>query len=144
MVKKNFAEDTNINNIKQLLFKELRGNKELIEEGIGDSSSGSDDAPSEDNMEAEEICKLIPAVEKKIKNALKKYNQKKKNDKKNEKKKKNERRDSMKDKKPKIVEKKPTSEKDKKKKPVMVDACTQTDRSDFAIIKQRMLAKLES
>jgi hypothetical protein len=37
-------------------MRELTGNKDLIEEGNGDSSSGSDDAPSEDNFEVEEIC----------------------------------------------------------------------------------------
>jgi len=35
------------------LLKELTGNKELIETGDGDSSSGSDDAPSEDNLDIE-------------------------------------------------------------------------------------------
>lgn len=52
--KKKFKEDTF--SVKQLLLKELTGNQELIEEGNGSSSSGSDDLPSEDNMEAEEIC----------------------------------------------------------------------------------------
>lgn len=37
-------------------MRELTGNKELIEEGDGDSSSGSDDAPSEDNLGLDEIC----------------------------------------------------------------------------------------
>lgn len=54
------------------MLKELTGNKELIETGDGDSSSGSDDAPSEDNLDIDQICQLIPAVDKKLKNALKK------------------------------------------------------------------------
>lgn len=43
-----------------------------MEKGDGDSSSGSDDAPSEDNLDVDQICQLIPAVDKKLKNALKK------------------------------------------------------------------------
>ncbi len=43
----------------------------MIEEG-NQESSGSDDMPSEDNMDVEEICQLVPAVDKKLKNALKK------------------------------------------------------------------------
>jgi hypothetical protein len=43
-----------------------------MEKGDGDSSSGSDDAPSEDNLDVEQICQLIPPVDKKLKNALKK------------------------------------------------------------------------
>ena len=37
-------------------MRELTGNKGLIEEGDGESSSGSDDAPSEDNLGIEDIC----------------------------------------------------------------------------------------
>ena len=48
-----------------MLVKELVTNKELIEIGNGDSSSGSDAAPSEDNLEADEIKKYVPAVTKK-------------------------------------------------------------------------------
>jgi hypothetical protein len=33
--------------IKDLISEELKGNKELLEEGNGDSSCGSDDEPSE-------------------------------------------------------------------------------------------------
>lgn len=39
--------------VREKLLKELTGNKELIETGDGDSSSGSDDAPSEDNLDIE-------------------------------------------------------------------------------------------
>lgn len=58
--------------VREKLLKELTGNKELIETGDGDSSSGSDDAPSEDNLDIEQICQLVPTVDKKLKNALKK------------------------------------------------------------------------
>ena len=68
--KKNFQEDTFT--VRNFLMRELRENQDLIEDGNGDSSSGSDDAPSEDNLEVEEICQLIPAVDTKLKNALKK------------------------------------------------------------------------
>ena len=57
-------------------MRELTGNKNLIAEGDGDSSSGSDDAPSEDNLNIDEICQLIPAIDKKLKNALKWANMK--------------------------------------------------------------------
>ena len=70
MPSKKFTEDTL--EIKSQLLKELTGNEDLINKGEGSSSSGSDEAPSEDNMEAEEICQLVPAVDKKLKNALKK------------------------------------------------------------------------
>ena len=51
---KKFSEDTQV--IRERLLKELTGNKELIETGDGDSSSGSDDAPSEDNLDIDQIC----------------------------------------------------------------------------------------
>lgn len=35
--------------------------------GNGDSSSGSDSAPSEDNLDPEEIIKIMPVVDKKTK-----------------------------------------------------------------------------
>lgn len=55
-----------------MLIRELTGNQNLIEQGDGESSSGSDDAPSEDNLDLDEICKFIPPVDKRLKNALKK------------------------------------------------------------------------
>ena len=51
MPSKKFTEDTL--EIKSQLLKELTGDENLITNGEGSSSSGSDDAPSEDNMEAE-------------------------------------------------------------------------------------------
>ena len=50
-------------------MEELKANKELIQIGNGDSSSGSDDAPSEDNLAADEIMKIVP-VDKKTKKEM--------------------------------------------------------------------------
>lgn len=52
-----------------MLMEELKANKELLDIGEGDSSSGSDDAPSEDNLAAEEILKIVP-VDKKTKKEM--------------------------------------------------------------------------
>ena len=57
--------------IKQTLIAELRANKELLRAGNGDSSSGSDSQPSEDNLEATELVKNLPAVDKPLSMALK-------------------------------------------------------------------------
>lgn len=43
-----------------------------MKKGDGDSSSGSDSAPSEDNLNAEEIVKIIPIIDKKTKSDLQK------------------------------------------------------------------------
>jgi len=53
--------------LKGLLMDELRENRDLMKKGDGDSSSGSDDAPSEDNMKPDEIIKVLPVVDKKTK-----------------------------------------------------------------------------
>ena len=58
--------------MKTLLAEELKSNKDLISKGDGDSSSGSDSAPSEDNLKPEEIVKIIPVIDKKTKNDLQK------------------------------------------------------------------------
>jgi hypothetical protein len=42
-------------NIKNFISDEIKGNTELMKEGDGESSCGSDDAPSEDNLEIEDI-----------------------------------------------------------------------------------------
>ena len=57
--------------IKQTLIAELTANKELLRAGMGDSSSGSDSEPSEDNLEATELVKNLPAVDKPLSLALK-------------------------------------------------------------------------
>ena len=41
-------------------MNEFKTNKKLMEVGDGDSSSGSDDAPSEDNLKSEELQKQLP------------------------------------------------------------------------------------
>jgi hypothetical protein len=63
--------------LKSLLAVELKQNKALLEEGEGDSSSGSDGAPSEDNLKPEEIVKVIPVLDKKTKQDLNKGQKKK-------------------------------------------------------------------
>jgi septum formation inhibitor MinC len=141
---KKYSEDTQ--QVKDFLMKELTCNNKLIQDGDGDSSSGSDDAPSEDNLNIDDICLLIPAVDKKLKNALKKANMKNsmlqktqeenlKNAKNQEKAKKMEESEQ----KTKPVKRKqapPTAKPDpaKKKRVVeMVDKSTQTDNSDIAL-----------
>ena len=44
--------------------------------GDGDSSSGSDSAPSDDNLDAKELLKNLPAVDKTLKKKLKIENDK--------------------------------------------------------------------
>ena len=53
-----------------MLAVELKENKDLLKKGDGDSSSGSDSAPSEDNLAPEEIIKMMPVVDKKTKKDL--------------------------------------------------------------------------
>ena len=56
MNKKNFKEPAL--NIRDALMGEINNNAELLNcSGGDDSSSGSDSAPSEDNMQAEELIK---------------------------------------------------------------------------------------
>ena len=43
----------------------------MLRAGQGDSSSGSDSEPSEDNLEATELVKNLPAVDKPLSLALK-------------------------------------------------------------------------
>lgn len=56
-----------MSSFKAFLCNELKENKDLLKKGNGDSSSGSDSAPSDDNLEPEEIIKIIPVVDKKTK-----------------------------------------------------------------------------
>ena len=67
--------------ITESLMQELSERKELLKIGDGDSSSGSDSAPSDDNLDAAELIKNLPTVDKTLKKKLKQEN-----DKKNEKK----------------------------------------------------------
>lgn len=43
----------------------------MIEQGEGSSSSGSDSEPSEDNLQAEELIKNLPTIDKTLKKKLK-------------------------------------------------------------------------
>jgi hypothetical protein len=49
----------------------LSEKKDLLKLGDGDSSSGSDSAPSDDNLEAAELIKNLPTVDKTLKKKLK-------------------------------------------------------------------------
>ena len=57
--------------INQTLWAELSANKDLLKAGEGDSSSGSDSEPSEDNLDAKELVKNLPAIDKPLSLALK-------------------------------------------------------------------------
>jgi hypothetical protein len=50
--------------ISKLMAAEIISNKKLISAGEGDSSGGSDSEPSEDNLPIEEVCKVVPTLEK--------------------------------------------------------------------------------
>lgn len=47
-------------------MQELSEKKELLRMGDGDSSSGSDSAPSDDNMDASKLIHNLPAVDKNL------------------------------------------------------------------------------
>ena len=56
------------------MFAELSNNKELLKSGNSNSSDesvGSDSAPSEDNLNASELIKNLPAADKTLKRKLK-------------------------------------------------------------------------
>ena len=55
--------------MRNAINSEINGNADLLENGGGgdDSSSGSDSAPSEDNMQAEELVKVLPTTDKTLK-----------------------------------------------------------------------------
>lgn len=52
--------------VNRILLAELRNNKELVKAGEGDSTSGSDSEPSEDNLEPSELIKNLPTVDKSL------------------------------------------------------------------------------
>jgi hypothetical protein len=122
---------------------ELRENRDLMKKGDGDSSSGSDDAPSEDNLKPDEIVKVLPVVDKKTKADLAKQKKVKEKELKEQKSKKNlnigakngrpeesklpqTRKTIVAPVKEEKIEhtKKEEEKKSTKPKPVMVDACT--------------------
>jgi hypothetical protein len=57
-------------------MQELNERKDLMKMGDGDSSSGSDSAPSDDNLDAKELLKNLPVVDKTLKKKLKIENDK--------------------------------------------------------------------
>ena len=61
-------------------MKELVGNKALIKSGEGDSSGGSDSAPSDDNLEAAVLIKNLPEADKSLKKKIKIDKEKKERD----------------------------------------------------------------
>ena len=52
---------------KALLMNELKENKQLLKIGDGNSSEGSDSAPSEDNLAPQELLKALPVADKTLK-----------------------------------------------------------------------------
>jgi len=68
---KNFKEPAL--DLQSAICSEINGNAALLNNtGGDDSSSGSDSAPSEDNMQAEELIKQLPTADKTLKQQLKK------------------------------------------------------------------------
>ena len=55
--------------MRQLLIEEMRSNGVLMK-NCGESSSGRESAPSDDNLQPEEIIKIIPVIDKKTKKDL--------------------------------------------------------------------------
>lgn len=70
-IPKQFSEDS-----QQIVIPELVQNKSLIKLGEGDSSEGSDSAPSEDNLTQAELQKNLPAPVKSLKTSQKHPNAK--------------------------------------------------------------------
>ena len=86
--KTNFLEDQEKNpepdsdsseDVASLIMQELSGNKNLIKMGQGNSSAGSDSAPSEDNMNPTELLKNLPVADKALKQKIKSEKDKKNN-----------------------------------------------------------------
>ncbi len=65
----NSKEDLQTGPLKTLLADELK-NSGILMKNCGDSSSGSESAPSDDNLQPEEIIKIIPVIDKKTKKDL--------------------------------------------------------------------------
>lgn len=74
---KTFDDDKDFS-IRNAFMEELLGDTELLKAGEGDSSSGSDSAPSDDNLTAEVLVKNLPVADKVLKTKLKKEIEKKK------------------------------------------------------------------
>ena len=75
---KEFSEDKpDPSAFSNLIMNELKGNKELMKAGEGDSSGGSDSAPSDDNLDATELIKNLPEADKTLKKKIKQEKEKK-------------------------------------------------------------------
>ena len=141
-----------IKEFKKMLAQQLLSNNQLMKQGEDDDSSGSDGAPSEDNLEAEDIIKIVPATDAKTRRALARKSKPKK--KVLEKQKppilpqppktdekvppapsKKEKASGCEEDKNEELKESGGEAKDKKPKVDMVDAWTQTERSDYSIIK---------
>ena len=57
---------------------ELSENRDLIKLGDGDSSNGSESAPSDDNLNPADLMKNLPAIDKSLKQKLKQIEAEKK------------------------------------------------------------------
>lgn len=69
---KTFTEPENEpNDFADLVLCELQQDKNINKNGDGDSSSGSDSAPSDDNLEASELIKNLPEADKTLKKKIK-------------------------------------------------------------------------
>lgn len=70
------SNESMVTSINNILIQELNERKDLIKMGDGESSSGSDSAPSEDNLDVKELLKNLPVVDKTLKKKLKIENEK--------------------------------------------------------------------
>jgi hypothetical protein len=70
------SNESMVTSINNILIQELNERKDLIKMGDGESSSGSDSAPSEDNLDVKELLKNLPVVDKTLKKKLKIENDK--------------------------------------------------------------------
>ena len=75
--KKAFKEDDKGPSFTDAIMNEFKNNADLLVQD-SDSSSGSESAPSEDNMQAEELVKQLPTVDVTLKKQIKKNQEMKK------------------------------------------------------------------
>jgi hypothetical protein len=66
------GKSINCREIKKALLYVLRHNQDLIEYGKDNSSSGSEDAPSDDNLAPEDMEKVVPIEDPKVLSVLNK------------------------------------------------------------------------
>ena len=77
MDKKTFKDEEKPINFTEAIMKEFKNNASLLEQA-SDSTSGSESAPSEDNMVAEELVKQLPVIDATLKKQIKKNQEMKK------------------------------------------------------------------